>query len=224
MPATCCAPGSTTRAGTAPSSSTTPPTRRTSGIRTCRAPSSRSRAPGSAPSSSAAFEDRRVHGHALRLHRRAKELQGRTASGQPSSLHALWFRRQSTKFNGVPTSSSAARPPATPTRGGKRCRLPSTSTWRRADHPRRAAAADSRLRRANATCIWVKTPPGLDSWSLFDKLLTEAHVVVTPASASGRAARGLPVHRLRPARADGGGGRADSHPAPAGSSKVRGCS
>ena len=31
-----------------------------------------------------------------------KELQGRTAGGQTSSLHALWFRRQSTKFNGVP--------------------------------------------------------------------------------------------------------------------------
>src|SRR5437899_25558 len=30
-----------------------------------------------------------------------KELQGRSASGEPVSLHALWVRRQSTKFNGV---------------------------------------------------------------------------------------------------------------------------
>ena len=31
-----------------------------------------------------------------------KELHGRSASGEAVSLHALWVRRQSTKFNGVP--------------------------------------------------------------------------------------------------------------------------
>jgi LL-diaminopimelate aminotransferase len=31
-----------------------------------------------------------------------RELQGRSAAGQPVGLHALWLRRQSTKFNGVP--------------------------------------------------------------------------------------------------------------------------
>src|SRR5437762_13800645 len=42
----------------------------------------------------------------------------------------------------------------------------------------------------NAPYIWVKTPAGLDSWGFFDKLLNEAHVVGTPAPASGRAAGG----------------------------------
>src|SRR5205823_7803837 len=31
-----------------------------------------------------------------------KEAQGFTRTGDPTSLHALWLRRQSTKFNGVP--------------------------------------------------------------------------------------------------------------------------
>src|SRR5574341_1662721 len=31
-----------------------------------------------------------------------KEIQGRSAQGEAVSLHALWFRRQSTKFNSVP--------------------------------------------------------------------------------------------------------------------------
>jgi len=34
------------------------------------------------------LQDRRVHGHALRLHRRPKELQGRSASGEAVSLNA----------------------------------------------------------------------------------------------------------------------------------------
>src|SRR6185369_1882780 len=31
-----------------------------------------------------------------------KELMGKNAQGEPVSLNALWLRRQSTKFNGVP--------------------------------------------------------------------------------------------------------------------------
>jgi LL-diaminopimelate aminotransferase len=42
----------------------------------------------------------------------------------------------------------------------------------------------------NAPYIWVKTPPGLDSWALFDRLLTEAHVVGTPGVGFGPSGEG----------------------------------
>jgi len=32
----------------------------------------------------------------------------------------------------------------------------------------------------NAPYIWLKTPDGMDSWSFFDKLLSEHHIVGTP--------------------------------------------
>jgi aspartate/methionine/tyrosine aminotransferase len=42
----------------------------------------------------------------------------------------------------------------------------------------------------NAPYIWVKTPPGLGSWDLFDRLLTEAHVVGTPGVGFGPSGEG----------------------------------
>ena len=37
----------------------------------------------------------------------------------------------------------------------------------------------------NAPYLWVKTPNGMKSWEFFDKMLSEAHVVVTPGSGFG---------------------------------------
>ena len=37
----------------------------------------------------------------------------------------------------------------------------------------------------NAPYIWLKTPNDMTSWSFFDKLLNEAHVVGTPGSGFG---------------------------------------
>ena len=42
----------------------------------------------------------------------------------------------------------------------------------------------------NAPYIWAKTPPGLGSWDLFDRLLTEAHVVGTPGVGFGPSGEG----------------------------------
>jgi LL-diaminopimelate aminotransferase len=42
----------------------------------------------------------------------------------------------------------------------------------------------------NAPYIWVKTPAGLGSWQLFDKLLHEAHVVGTPGAGFGPSGEG----------------------------------
>ena len=42
----------------------------------------------------------------------------------------------------------------------------------------------------NAPYIWVKTPTGLGSWDLFDKLLNDAHVVSTPGAGFGPSGEG----------------------------------
>ena len=42
----------------------------------------------------------------------------------------------------------------------------------------------------NAPYIWLKTPNNLDSWSFFDKLLQEAHIVGTPGTGFGPAGEG----------------------------------
>jgi LL-diaminopimelate aminotransferase len=42
----------------------------------------------------------------------------------------------------------------------------------------------------NAPYIWVQTPKGMTSWEMFDRMLNEANVVITPGSGFGSAGEG----------------------------------
>lgn len=42
----------------------------------------------------------------------------------------------------------------------------------------------------NAPYVWIACPDGVDSWGMFDKMLNEAQVVVTPGSGFGSAGEG----------------------------------
>jgi LL-diaminopimelate aminotransferase len=42
----------------------------------------------------------------------------------------------------------------------------------------------------NAPYLWVRTPNGITSWEMFDKMLSEANVVITPGSGFGSAGEG----------------------------------
>ena len=42
----------------------------------------------------------------------------------------------------------------------------------------------------NAPYVWIACPEGLSSWDMFDKMLEEAQVVVTPGSGFGSAGEG----------------------------------
>ena len=121
-----------------------------------------------------------------------KELQGRTAQGEPSSLHALWFRRQSTKFNGVPYVVQRGAAASYTDAGRKEVRTAVDFYMENARIIRDGlrAAGFQVYGGENAPYIWVKTPPGLDSWALFDRLLTEAHVVGTPGVGFGPSGEG----------------------------------
>jgi LL-diaminopimelate aminotransferase len=121
-----------------------------------------------------------------------KELTGRAGGGQAVSLHALWFRRQSTKFNGAPyVIQKAAAAVYTPD-GQKQVREAIDFYMENARIVREGLVAIGLTVYGgrNAPYIWVKTPAGLGSWSFFDKLLNEAHVVSTPGAGFGPSGEG----------------------------------
>jgi LL-diaminopimelate aminotransferase len=121
-----------------------------------------------------------------------KELQGRSASGETASLLNLWVRRQSTKFNGVAyvIQRGAA---ATYTPEGRKEVGGLVDYYMENARIIRDGLEATGLTvygARNAPYIWVKTPPGLDSWGFFDKLLNEAHVVGTPGAGFGPSGEG----------------------------------
>ena len=121
-----------------------------------------------------------------------KELQGRAGSGEAVSLNALWLRRQSTKFNGVPYVIQKGAAAVYTPEGQKQVRATIEYYMENARVIREGleAAGLTVYGARNAPYIWIKTPPGIDSWGFFDKLLNEAHVVGTPGAGFGPAGEG----------------------------------
>ncbi|HEV8438976.1 MAG TPA: LL-diaminopimelate aminotransferase [Methylomirabilota bacterium] len=121
-----------------------------------------------------------------------KELTGRSASGERVSLHALWFRRQSTKFNGAPYIIQKAAAAVYTPDGQKQVREAIDFYMENAQIIREGLTGVGLTVYGgrNAPYIWVKTPAGLGSWQLFDKLLDEAHVVGTPGAGFGPSGEG----------------------------------
>jgi len=121
-----------------------------------------------------------------------KELEGRTAGGEPVSLNPLWLRRQSTKFNGAPYIVQKAAAAVYSEAGQREVRGLIDHYMENARIIREGleAAGLTVYGGRNAPYIWVKTPPGVGSWDFFDKLLNEAHVVGTPGSGFGPSGEG----------------------------------
>jgi LL-diaminopimelate aminotransferase len=121
-----------------------------------------------------------------------KDLHGRAVSGERVSLNALWLRRQSTKFNGVPYVIQKGAAAVYTPEGQKQVRATIDYYMDNARLIREGleAAGLTVYGARNAPYIWVKTPPGLDSWGFFDKLLNEAHVVGTPGAGFGPSGEG----------------------------------
>ncbi len=116
-----------------------------------------------------------------------KELLASTASGERKPLHPLWARRHTTKFNGVSyivqRGAEALYSPE-----GKAQIAALVSHYMGNAQILREAAASIGLRvygGTNAPYIWVSTPHGITSWQMFDRMLTEANVVITPGSGFG---------------------------------------
>jgi LL-diaminopimelate aminotransferase len=121
-----------------------------------------------------------------------RELTGLTASGDRVNLHALWHRRQSTKFNGVPYIVQKAAAAVYTEEGARQVRAQVDGYLDNARIIREGLEALGLgvYGGRNAPYLWVKTPPGLDSWGFFDRLLGEAHVVGTPGAGFGPSGEG----------------------------------
>ncbi|MBR4682176.1 MAG: LL-diaminopimelate aminotransferase [Elusimicrobiaceae bacterium] len=121
-----------------------------------------------------------------------KGVQVTTREGKSVPLHALWLRRQTTKFNGVPYIVQRAAEAVYSPEG--RAQTQAVINGYREN----AVTILTALRCAgltaygggNAPYIWLKTPKGLDSWAFFDKLLKEAQVVGTPGVGFGACGEG----------------------------------
>lgn len=116
-----------------------------------------------------------------------KSVLASTASGESKPLHPLWNRRMSTKFNGVSYIVQRGAEALYTGEGKAQVRALIDHYMGNASILRRAAldAGLPVFGGVNAPYIWVGTPDGLSSWEMFDRMLTQANVVITPGSGFG---------------------------------------
>lgn len=108
------------------------------------------------------------------------------------SLNAMWNRRQSTKFNGVPYVIQRAAEATFTEEGRQQIQETIAFYLNNAKVIREglSAAGLTVYGGINAPYIWFRTPEGYDSWTFFDKLLHEACVVTTPGAGFGPSGEG----------------------------------
>ena len=117
---------------------------------------------------------------------------GASATGERVSIKQLWSRRTSTKFNGAsyPVQRGAE---AIFSEAGKAEVAELVEHYMGNAKLLREACTEIGLQvfgGENAPYVWVACPEGLSSWDMFDKMLTEANVVITPGSGFGAAGEG----------------------------------
>ena len=103
------------------------------------------------------------------------------------SLHSLWARRHSTKFNGAPYIVQKAGEAVYSEAGKAQLKDQVGYYMRNAKliHDELTKAGFSVSGGVNAPYIWLETPDKMTSWEFFDYLLKNANVVGTPGSGFG---------------------------------------
>ncbi|MEP6809508.1 MAG: LL-diaminopimelate aminotransferase [Chthoniobacterales bacterium] len=122
-----------------------------------------------------------------------KTVKAQTEDGRTLPLHSLWHRRWSTKANSVsyPVQRGAE---ALYSEAGKAQVRGLIEHYMGNARILRMATEAAGLRvfgGTNAPYIWVKTPAGLTSWEMFDRMLHDLHVVITPGSGFGSCGEGF---------------------------------
>lgn len=115
-----------------------------------------------------------------------------TDDGKPMNLHAMWLRRQTTKFNGVPYVVQRAAASLYSESGQNQIKrildlyLENARTIRKAFEEKgfQVWGAD------NSPYVWLKVPEGMTSWGFFDHLLQICHIAGTPGSGFGTMGEG----------------------------------
>ena len=119
-----------------------------------------------------------------------KDCHAYTANGEPITLHPMWMRRHTTKFNGVSYPVQRAAEAVYSPEGQKQVRdiidfyLGNAAIVRETMRKLGLSAVGGE----NSPYIWVRT--GGSSWDFFDRLLRECQVVVTPGAGFGRCGEG----------------------------------
>jgi len=121
-----------------------------------------------------------------------KDLMAYASDDSEKALYPLWFRRHTTKFNGVsyPVQKAAA---ATYTPQGRKEVNEIIGYYMNNARILRDGLEKIGFKvygGVNAPYVWFNSGKGLKSWELFDKLLNEAHVVGTPGLGFGASGEG----------------------------------
>jgi LL-diaminopimelate aminotransferase len=121
-----------------------------------------------------------------------KQLMGKAPDGSRTSIHALWNRRQSTKFNGASYVVQKGAAAAYSEQGLRETRglIDFYMNNARLLREELTIAGLRVFGGMNAPYVWLKTPGTLSSWDFFDLLLQKANVVGTPGSGFGAAGEG----------------------------------
>jgi len=121
-----------------------------------------------------------------------KSLLGRTERGQRFALHQLWHRRWSTKANSVSYPVQRGAEALYSPEGRKQVRALVNHYMGNAKIllDALAKAGMEVFGGVNAPYLWAKTPDRLTSWKMFDRMLRDINVVVTPGSGFGAQGEG----------------------------------
>lgn len=117
---------------------------------------------------------------------------GAAGNGERITIKQLWSRRTSTKFNGAsyPVQRGAE---AIYSEAGKKQVAALIEHYMGNAKLLREACQEIGLQvfgGENAPYVWVACPAGVSSWEMFDKMLEQAQVVITPGSGFGAAGEG----------------------------------
>lgn len=117
-----------------------------------------------------------------------KELVFTASDGTEMSLHAMWNRRQSTKFNGTSYIVQSGAAAVFTEEGMKQCQENLRYYQENAK-----IIADTLTKKGirffggvHSPYIWFECPRGMESWELFDYLLENIQVVGTPGAGFGK--------------------------------------
>ena len=109
------------------------------------------------------------------------------SKGEKTSLHAMWNRRHTTKFNGVSYPVQKAAQAVYSQEGKAQVQEQISYYLNNADIIRKTieTLGLDYVGGKNSPYIWIDGS-GMDSWKFFDLLLTKASVVCTPGAGFGR--------------------------------------
>ena len=121
-----------------------------------------------------------------------KTVSALTSDGEKKTLHPLWNRRFSTKFNGVSYPVQRGAEAVYSENGQEQVRTLISHYLGNAEILAKSLRATGLevFGGRNAPYIWVGVPSGYNSWQVFDKMLQDIQVVITPGVGFGSQGEG----------------------------------